>query len=276
MKILATDLDGTLFFPKRRRTGITNRNKSFLQKFLKDGNRVILVSGRNYHICQKISKILGHKIDMIGCNGSVVIKDNEFLYDNPMDRDEVKKFVNENFYQEKVVAWTFFSDKYPMIMVPVKMNPIVSFFVKLHFNLQGVYKEDFVFGRKYLDELLNDDTSKIYKMMAVYGVGKKKIEIARVQREKLNDAYGTKFEILWSREAIEFMKKGVNKANALESLLNVLKVDKGQVAVVGDSGNDVPLFERFKNSFVMAHAPEEVKQKAKTEIEGVYCIENHL
>ena len=113
-------------------------------------------------------------------------------------------------------------------------------------------------------------------MMAVYGVGKKKIEVARVQREKFNNAYGTLFEIFWSKEAIEFMKKGVNKAEALTKLLEELKIEKNAVAVVGDSGNDVPMFEVFENSFAMAQAPEEVKMKAKTEVKGVYCIKDHL
>lgn len=276
IKVLATDLDGTLYYPKRKKTGFTKKNKKFLQEFLKNGNRVILVSGRNYHTCKKLSDILGYKLDMVGCNGSVVMKDNEFVFDDPMDLEEIKEFLKDNFYSDKVVAWTFFSDKYPMIMVPVRMNFVVKALVKLYFNLQGVYKEDFVIGKEYLDQLLNDKTVRIYKMMAVYGVGKKKVEVARQQREKLNDAYGTKFEILWSNEAVEFMKKGVNKSNALKKLLSMLNIDENEVAVVGDSGNDIPMFEAFENSFVMAQAPEEVKQKAKIEVKGVYCIKDHL
>lgn len=276
IKVLATDLDGTLFYPKRKKTGFTKKNKKFLQEFLKKGNRVILVSGRNYHMCKRLSDILGYKLDMIGCNGSVVLKDNEFLFDNPMDKNLIKEFLQDNFKSEKVVSWTFFTDKYPMVMVPVRMNFVVRALVKLYFNLQGVYKEDFVIGYEHLEKILNDDDIKIYKMMAVYGVGKKKIEVARVQREKLYDAYGTKFEILWSKEAIEFMKKGVNKAEVLTKYLEQLQIEKNEVAVIGDSGNDVPMFEAFENSFAMAQAPEEVRQKAKIEVKGVYCIKDHL
>ena len=43
--------------------------------------------------------------------------------------------------------------------------------------------------------------------------------------------------------------------------------------VVGDSGNDVPLFINFPNSFVMKQAPEEVKEKAKYVVESVADLE---
>jgi hydroxymethylpyrimidine pyrophosphatase-like HAD family hydrolase len=36
------------------------------------------------------------------------------------------------------------------------------------------------------------------------------------------------------------------------------------------------MFEAFENSFAMAQAPEEVRQKAKIEVKGVYCIKDHL
>ena len=113
-------------------------------------------------------------------------------------------------------------------------------------------------------------------MMAMYGIGEKKIEIARQESLKFLDAWDTEFEILWSRESVEFMKKGVNKANALKQIIDMQHIKDDEVAVVGDSGNDICLFETFENSFVMKNAPKEVKLKAKNEIEGVYCIKDYI
>lgn len=276
IKLLATDLDGTLFYPKRRTRGISSKNKKFLKEFVQRGNTVVVVSGRNYEFCKKISKKVNAPISMIGCNGSVIYKDNEFFSDDPMDHEEIKEFYTKNKFSDNVVAWVFMSDRYPLILVPVRLSYLTQIGVKFYLHMQGFYKDRFVFGEKHLFKMLNDSDARIYKMMAMYGVGKKKIEIARLEKEKFFDAYSTKFEILWSRESIEFMKKGVNKANALKNFINVLQIKEDDVAVVGDSGNDVPLFEAFKNSFVMQHAPEEVKSKAKTQIEGVYCIQEFI
>lgn len=276
IKLLATDLDGTLFYPKRRIKGLSTKNRNFLREYTKKGHSLVLVSGRNINVCHRISKKIGSPVSMIGCNGSVIYKDNEFFDDNPMNHDDIKEFYESNKYADNVVAWVFMSDRYPLILVPVRLNPLTQIGVKLYLYFQFFYRDKFVFGEKHLQKLLNDKDARIYKMMAMYGVGQKKIETARLETEKFFDAYGTKFEILWSREAIEFMKKGVNKANALKKFINVLKIKEDDVAVVGDSGNDVPLFESFSNSFVMSNAPEEVKNKAKTQIESVYCIQDYI
>ena len=46
-KIIATDLDGTLFYPKDKNEMIYKPNLFFLQSFIDDGGKVILISGRS-------------------------------------------------------------------------------------------------------------------------------------------------------------------------------------------------------------------------------------
>ena len=276
IRLLATDLDGTLFYPKRIFSGISKKNKDFLKKFTENGNKLVLVSGRNINICKRISKKIKAPVSMIGCNGSVIYKDNEFFYDQPMDTEVVRKFYEKNKYADNIVAWVFMSDRYPLVLVPVRLNFFTRMGVLFYMRTQFFYRDKLSYGEKKLYKLFNDDKAHIYKMMPVYGVGKKKIEVARKEYDKFLDAYSTEFEILWSRESIEFMKKGVNKANALKNFINVLKINSDEVAVAGDSGNDIPLFENFSNSYVMKHAPEEVKEKAKVQIDGVYCISDYV
>lgn len=81
---------------------------------------------------------------------------------------------------------------------------------------------------------------------------------------------------MWSSEAIEFMNKGVNKATALLKLIENENIKRENVAVVGDSGNDLPLFENFENSFAMAQADDEIKEKAKYVVDGVYSLEEYV
>ena len=193
-----------------------------------------------------------------------------------MDTNVVKNFYEKNKYADNIVAWVFMSNLYPLVLVPVRLNLFTRIGVLFYMRTQFFYRDKLSYGEKKLYKLFNNDKVRIYKMMPVYGVGKKKIDVARKEYDKFLDAYGTEFEILWSRESIEFMKKGVNKANALKKFIDVLKINSDEVAVAGDSGNDIPLFENFSNSYVMKHAPEEVKSKAKVQIDGVYCINDYV
>ena len=54
IKLIATDLDGTLFYPKRRLTGMIKENKKFLKSFLNSGKDVLIASGRSTGMLSKL------------------------------------------------------------------------------------------------------------------------------------------------------------------------------------------------------------------------------
>ena len=56
-----------------------------------------------------------------------------------------------------------------------------------------------------------------------------------------------------------------------------LGIPKENVSVIGDSGNDAPMFEAFyENSYCMAHSHRLVKQKAKHVVSSVADLEAYL
>jgi HAD superfamily hydrolase (TIGR01484 family) len=145
-------------------------------------------------------------------------------------------------------------------------------------KMQGVYNEPYLSGKKVLDEALEDEEVKIYKIMPWFGIKKRGEELARLASIEYQESVGDNYSIAWSGTAVEFAAQGVTKANGLNIILSKYDIKNDEVLVAGDSGNDIPLFENFENSFVMYHAPEEVKAKAKHVIESVadlkeYCKE---
>ena len=64
-KLLAVDLDGTLFYPQRRFALMTRKNLKFLKDFIADGNEVVVATGRNCRMLKKIEKKLGTKLTMM-------------------------------------------------------------------------------------------------------------------------------------------------------------------------------------------------------------------
>ena len=57
-------------------------------------------------------------------------------------------------------------------------------------------------------------------------------------------------------------KKGIDKSVALLEGLRLLEIDPKQVAVVGDSETDVPMFDVCGYSVAVGNAPEMVKSRA--------------
>lgn len=276
MKLVATDLDGTLFYPKRRIGIVSRRNRTFLREFVQSGRQVVLVSGRNINIAEKLTRKVGVPFDMIACNGSVILKDGSVVEDSSMDAATVRALYDHYREDPDIMSWCFMSDRYPLIIVPCGIHPFLKFCYRIAMFFQFSYMDEHIIGETALYRLLDDPEAHIYKAMAIVGVGKKGKQRARKKTQEFIDAYGTRFEVLWSNQTVEFMNKGVNKANALKKFINMLQLNTDDVAVVGDSGNDIPLFEAFEHSYVMSHAPKEVKRKAKTEIQGVYCLKKFI
>ncbi len=276
IKVIASDLDGTLFYPKRKARLLTSGNKDFLKRLSEAGKKVVLVSGRNYPILEKIAKKINYYPIMIGCNGAFVSVDNKIVYQNSMDHDKVRKLYHDLRDSYSILAWLVMTDKKPLIITTPNIKKHQFALLFLGYRLQGVLSEKYEFGEDVLEECLNDPECHFYKVMPYFGYHSDAVQLARNHAELFRQKYGDEFEILWSSDSVEFMNKGANKANALERFIEDRNINHQEVAVIGDSGNDVPMFERFENSFVMAQAPQEVKKHAKHELKEVCEIEKYL
>jgi Cof subfamily protein (haloacid dehalogenase superfamily) len=61
---------------------------------------------------------------------------------------------------------------------------------------------------------------------------------------------------------INAISRSVSKGETLHTVADYLGVDLDQVVAIGDSFNDLPIFEVAGTSIAMGHAPDELKQKA--------------
>ena len=64
-KVLVIDLDGTLFYPKKRVRMISRKNVKFIRRFIDDGNKVVICSGRNLPYAQKVIEKINRPLDVI-------------------------------------------------------------------------------------------------------------------------------------------------------------------------------------------------------------------
>lgn len=279
IKAIATDLDGTLFYPRKKVRLISNANKQFIQNVLKEGKEVILVTGRNYSIANKVEQAIGmtKSISIVACNGAVIMHQGEMLKEDYISGKEALELYYEIYDKHPdIKTWMFFTSEQFMIVEPSGLNPIEKVAGVFGLNLQGAYYEPYILGKKKMVEYLSREDTKVYKIMPWFGYRSHSKILARDATAEWIEKYGDKYNFAWAVDAVEISKKGIDKASALKQLLKELNINEDEVAVVGDSGNDVSLFKSFKNSFVMNQAAPEVKKEAKQVVNSVSDLANYI
>lgn len=274
IKVIATDLDGTLFYPKSRVHMIPKKNRVFLKRFIEDGGRLVVVTSRHKSFTDRISKVIGAPVDVIGINGCFIQIDGELVQDTFFDPEGLRQLVYDlrDNYDPKLMMLTTKTHSV------IHMRSFTSFGARIMYFIyeafQGVYHEEW----RSSDQLFFQGIQKgeAYKLMILVGLSKKRQKLAKKITEKLQHDY-PQFDFVWLNQFIEITPKGCNKANGLSIYLDKLGVSKDNVAVVGDSGNDVPMFRLFhEQSYCMAHSPQEIRAEAAHVIKSVSDLEMTL
>lgn len=273
-KVIFTDLDGTLFYPKKKITLIPRKNVKFLNRFLDDGGRVVLVSGRNKYFGDKVSKKLHHSVDMIGCNGAFVKCDGKIIKESLFKPRELEQVFHDMQREYKFPLIMLFTKDHNVIFPRSMVSIHNSLMYNFYEFLQGAYREPIVKSDKYFYEAIS--SGEVYKLFVLFGIAgpaKKKAEKAchllRLRYPSLNISY--------SGQAIEITPEGCSKDSGITFYLEYNKIPRDNVLVVGDSGNDISMFDAYKDgSFCMSHAPESVKSHAHHIIKRISDLESFV
>ena len=271
IKLLATDLDGTLFFPKRRTHLIPSRNKNFIRKFVAQGGKVVLVSSRGDAFLERTKKRLGVPVDYIGTDGTVINIDGKVVREDAFDVEQCKKLIHDlrRDYDPGMILMS--TRDYPNVLTRTNVSKVTNLFHFLWQMVQGAYREPFIRSDNFFYQELNK--GNVRKLMILIGITKANQRRAKEITEVLQQRY-PEFEFMWLNQFIEITPKGCSKASGLSFYLDYLGINHDNVAVVGDSGNDIPMFKEFyKNSYCMKHAPEPIRAQAAHVIKFVSDLE---
>lgn len=281
IRAVATDLDGTLFYPKRKLRLLKSKNRKFLKKLINDDVEVVLVTGRNRSIAEKIEKRIKpkRKLSMVGCSGSFIVHDGELIRENCLNKKEIYELFKEFDKEKNIVSVVLMGNFKGMLIDLVHFPKIFTPCALLGLKMQGAYYEFSRFGRKRIHRMLEDPNSKVYKVMPLFGFSennKKGMQKAKEFAERMRTTLGEYYEFFESGTAVEIVAKGTNKAESLRELFKRGGIKDDEVIVVGDSGNDIPMLDEFPNSFAMKSAPDYVKTHAKGLITYVYELEDYM
>ena len=258
IKLLATDLDGTLLLPKRVVRLVSKPNRLVLHDFVAKGGQVVIASGRSLQMCQKIANKLEVPCNYVPYGGGAAYLDGHPIAEGVFPIEllrRIDKFIDDaggrvyrivNVRGDQIYAYG------PRLSHLEKVATSLYQFVNMRYNEPKIF--------------VNNDLREM-----VYKKGVLKINLIYVKEgllnttgviEKLVPAFASELELFTTRRACEITMKGFNKGETLEKLVKAMELKSEEVAVIGDDSSDVAMFKKFENSWVMGHAPEEVKKEA--------------
>lgn len=264
IKLIACDMDGTLL---QTNQVISKHTIEMIHKVQEQGIEFILATGRDRVMGGEVLKQFDIHCDMILNNG------NEYLNEDgsqhicvPMDHNVLKQIF------ELLVAYGYHASlfstngKYTYLDLEEYYQRHIDMVIQHHGELSEELKNSILFQKEYflknthqihsVEELFEKGID-ILKIDAKHWDMKKSSEclsqILKLPHLEISSSYNDNFEICTDAS---------NKGNMLERICALKGYQKEEVLVLGDSHNDISMFQMFPHSAAPSNACEEIKKIA--------------
>ncbi len=237
-KLVVLDMDGTLLDNDHR---VSEANREVIQRLNREGTKVILASGRPYESIHPYVKELGIELPIIAANGALIKcpRSSEVYYSTGLPINLAKEIVE---YGKE--------NHYPIsLYLDSEVHTFNESMVKVHWELESL-------NARVIDTF--DGGKEVYKI--IYKNTPQKIEEAFKHLEQI---YKEKLYITRSDDTyLDVMNSNASKGKALHQLLGRLHISSHEVLVMGNSFNDIAMFEVAGFAIAMDNSPQEVKDAA--------------
>jgi len=249
IKIVATDMDGTLLDPKGQLD--LPRLEKILDKLDQCDIRFVIATGNEVHRMRQLLGHLAERVVLVVANGARIFENNELIQAQTWDdaivdralahfkgRECQDQFVVTAMNGGFVKKGTVFTelDKFMTPEMIEKLYQRMNFVDEFDSNLfGGVLKMSMVVGEERLDSVL----------------------------QEINDLFDGHVRAVSSGYGcIDILQDGIHKAWGLVELLKRWNLKPEQIMAFGDSENDIEMLELAGISYAMENAEEAVKRVA--------------
>lgn len=237
MKILASDLDGTLF---RTPEGAV-KDIEAINRFREAGNKFGIASGRGLSSLYLIQKSKNIACDFLLANTTTVCaSDGKILFSQKISADVIPALyeciINEGGHIFNITKEA--DDFY----IPTEKDK----------------------NRTNAIELSVQNATEIGYCTQISTV-LPTLEAAAKVTKTINKRFSETLSAYQNGICIDIVTKGWSKAEGVRKLAEIMGVDKKDVYTLGDNYNDIPMLSFF-NGFAVANAPDDVKKHASVAV----------
>jgi Cof subfamily protein (haloacid dehalogenase superfamily) len=273
IKMIATDLDGTLLKPKKPYRIVAKKKRKLLADFYSKGGQVALVSSRGPIFCQLVAKKLRIPCSIVACGGTYVQTDGKIIYSNELPNSIARDIARLAIANQKKPAIIVTTDDYRLIAKSWKFSIIEKLIFLVYRIKSGRYLENIKYKNEIFDEFILQERG-VLKLFLLLPKFFKNDPLAMYNLIK--DKYQDQVTINVMKHGIEILPKNVDKGIGLEMIQQQKQLSVDELVVVGDDGNDIPMFEKYPNSFILKHGLDEAKVYAKYEIKKFKHMYNYV
>lgn len=259
--IIFTDLDGTLLFHKKNQLGeaiydVSQTDLEAIKKLRANGYIIVIATGRDLMGIRRFLQQAKIAFDFyVGNNGSLIL--DQFF--KPLYKEYIEETILKNvmLHVKNLYKNTgmFGTDGYK------------------RYYFEQYYSNDQV-GNAFEDAIFLTYDSFITKpfpltMVNVHMVDNQKgnsleqLNMAKKIEQQLKKNFSDQVNIFRNQNFVDLAPLSCSKGNAVQYIVHLLKMDMEHTYVIGDSWNDVSMFETSATSFSFHHAEKEVQGKAK-------------
>ena len=240
-KILFSDFDGTLFFKE----GFHQEDIEAIKTFQSKGNKFALCTGRPLGGVNALMKGKIIPDYYVLCTGGLVLDKNyQVIYAQEIPFELVKE-VCQKYENETIIGPHCLDEKY------------------LYFKYVQNDAPSYIKQFDSIDEFKN---RKIYSFSLIESIRAK--EIAK----EINENYPS-LHAFQNVNAIDVVKRGCSKGNGI---LEITKLISDETAGIGDSYNDLEMFEKADHAYTFNRVEKQIKEKTEKQVDYVYEVINDM
>ena len=268
--LLATDLDGTLL---NRAAQISEGNISALQRCGEQGIVRVAATGRSYYSSLRVLADNAPIDYLVFSCGAGVLRwsDRQLLYSRTFSQDAAAKI--GRLLQQEELAF--------MAHAPIPFNHFFWYDDAGQASNKDLlariaHYEECVLGRVNASSFAGGLTQFLVTTECL----EEEFASLSLLFAPFAETVRSTSPFLPSHKWLELFPKGVNKGSSLLWLCHELGIGTGDVAVVGNDYNDLPMLERFPTAYVVGNAPSQLKERfrvvATNDADGVAEVVTNL
>ena len=251
-KLFVFDLDGTLL---NSESTVSQTNLKALITAKEKGHLLAIATGRNFPFAQMVMKDHWNIFDYyLGCNGAI------------MHNIKAKQF----WHSSKTIDYSlidYLIERLKTIGGGLQISTIWNVYAQLFLVYENQSflnhsKKSYFEDWDLPDQMSDEDKTKIIQVSIHVDP-----ELITNIAKQIQDHFGSKYAVtITSNTNIDINLNKVNKLFGIKEIAKIEQISDLAVYVFGDTQNDIPGLEYYKNSYAMANSLDETKVAAKNTI----------